>query len=171
MAASVYQVTVGERVLRVQLRRETDGVYVRLDDGPEKRADLASVHGVLYSLVLGERRSELLARVGDDAVSVVLGGLEYQAAVVDEAHARLASVAGARASTHARRELKAPMPGLLVRVLCRPGDAVEAGQPLVVLQAMKMENELALPRGGTVAQVKAQAGQTVDAGQVLVVVE
>jgi biotin carboxyl carrier protein len=63
------------------------------------------------------------------------------------------------------------MPGLLVRLLCEPGDSVEAGQPLAVLQAMKMENELSLPRGGTVAAVQAKAGQTVEQGQVLVVVE
>ena len=47
-------------------------------------------------------------------------------------------------------QLKAPMPGLLVKILCQVGDTVEAGQPMAVLQAMKMENELSLPRGGTV---------------------
>jgi biotin carboxyl carrier protein len=63
------------------------------------------------------------------------------------------------------------MPGLVVRVLCAAGDAVEAGQPLVVLQAMKMENELSLPRGGHVSTVSTAPGQTVEQGQVLVVVE
>jgi glutaconyl-CoA decarboxylase len=63
------------------------------------------------------------------------------------------------------------MPGLVVRVLCTVGEEVEASQPLVVLQAMKMENELSLPRGGTVTAVSTEAGQTVEQGQVLVVVE
>ena len=63
------------------------------------------------------------------------------------------------------------MPGLLVRLLCAVGDEVASGQPLAVLQAMKMENELSLPRGGRVAEVRALAGQTVEQGQVLVVVE
>ena len=80
-------------------------------------------------------------------------------------------VTGGRVASHARRELRAPMPGLLVKVLCQAGDTVEAGQPLVVLQAMKMENELSLPRGGTVTGVGAEAGQTVEQAQVLVVVE
>ena len=97
--------------------------------------------------------------------------MDYGAQVVDEARARLASVAGGRAAGHARRELKAPMPGLLVRLLCQPGDVVEAGQPLAVLQAMKMENELSLPRGGTVTSTHAEAGQTVEQGQVLLVIE
>jgi biotin carboxyl carrier protein len=63
------------------------------------------------------------------------------------------------------------MPGLLVKVLCQVGDTIEAGQPLVVLQAMKMENELSLPRGGQVTAINADAGQTVEQGQVLVLVE
>src|SRR4051794_40171724 len=84
---------------------------------------------------------------GVTGVSVAIGGLELRAEVLDEAHARLASVGTSRGAGHARRELKAPMPGLLVRLLCATGDTVEAGQPLAVLQAMKMENELSLPRG------------------------
>ena len=94
-----------------------------------------------------------------------------RAEVLDEAHARLAQVASARGGGHVRRELKAPMPGLVVKVLAQTGDSVEAGQPLVVLQAMKMENELSLPRGGTVSSVGVAAGQTVEAGQVLAVIE
>jgi len=53
----------------------------------------------------------------------------------------------------------------------KTGDVVEAGQPLVVLQAMKMENELSLPRGGTIKSVAAEPGQSVEQGQVLVVLE
>jgi biotin carboxyl carrier protein len=56
-------------------------------------------------------------------------------------------------------------------MLCQIGDTIEPGQPLAVLQAMKMENELSLPRGGTVTSIGAEAGQTVEQGQVLVVVE
>ena len=63
------------------------------------------------------------------------------------------------------------MPGLVVKVLAAAGDTVEANQPLVVLQAMKMENELALPRGGKVRAVNVRSGQTVEAGQVLIALE
>lgn len=168
----LYQVTVGERVVRVELRRAGDKMFARLDDGVEQLVELQQVHGPLRTLVVGERRVELLATVQkDDAVRVTIGGVEYQAEVLDDAHARLASVAGTRATGHARRELKAPMPGLLVKLLCQVGDTIEPGQPLAVLQAMKMENELSLPRGGTVTSIGAAAGQTVEQGQVLVVVE
>ena len=172
MASTAYQVTVGDRTLRVELRRDAASVFVRVDDGPEMLADLRSLHGAVYSLLLGSEQMEVAASaaVADD-VRLVLHGLEYTAEVVDEAHARLAAVAGARGASHAHVELKAPMPGLLVRVLCEVGEEVQAGQPLAVLQAMKMENELALPRGGKVASVQAQAGQTVEQNQVLVVLE
>jgi len=169
---TTYQVTVGDRVLRVQLQREGDDLLARVEDGEQQPVELRGVHRALYSLRVGERRAGLLAALsGEGDVALAIGGVEYRAEVVDEAHARLASLAGARAASHARRELRAPMPGLLVRVLCQQGDTIEAAQPLVVLQAMKMENELSLPRGGRVIQVNAEPGQTVEQGQVLVVVE
>jgi acetyl/propionyl-CoA carboxylase alpha subunit len=67
--------------------------------------------------------------------------------------------------------LLAPMPGLVVRVLAEAGAAVTAGQPLVVLEAMKMEHTVAAPTGGVLAELRASAGEQVDAGQVLAVVE
>ncbi|HEY2595739.1 MAG TPA: biotin/lipoyl-containing protein [Chloroflexota bacterium] len=172
MPSRQYQVTVGEQVLRVQVRREADAAFVRVDDGEEVRVDWRSLHGALHTLRLGDQRIELLAAVDRDGeIRMAIDGLEFAAEVVDEARARLASVAGVRGGSHTRLELKSPMPGLLVRVLCSVGDEVQASQPLVVLQAMKMENELSLPRGGTVSAVRAEAGQTVEQGQVLVVVE
>jgi biotin carboxyl carrier protein len=171
MAETVYQVTIDDRVLRVAVRRGEDGCFVRVDGGEEKRVDIGPSHGSLHWLVVDDRRAELLARLDQDEVILTLGGFEHRAEVIDEARARLASVAGGRTAGHARRELRAPMPGLLVKLLCQPGDSVEPGQPLAVLQAMKMENELSLPRGGTVTAVPATPGQTVEQGQVLVVVE
>jgi biotin carboxyl carrier protein len=172
MAQTTYQVTLGERIVRVQLRRDGDRVLVRVDDGVERDVQLETVHGPLRSLVLGDRSVELMAaRVDGDGVRLAVDGLEFRAEVIDEVRARLASVAGARAVSHTRRELRAPMPGLLVKVLCQVGDEIQAGQPLVVLQAMKMENELALPRGGTIASIGVEPGQSIEQGQVLVVVE
>ena len=64
--------------------------------------------------------------------------------------------------------VKAPIPGLIARVLVAPGQAVETGEPLLVLEAMKMENEVRAPRGGTVQAVKVKPGQTVTLGEVMV---
>jgi biotin carboxyl carrier protein len=167
-----YEVTVGERVVRVAVRSAEDGTYVRVDDAPEVKADLRAVHGALHVLTLADERVEVLAAGdGRGQVRMALRGLQFGVQVVDEAHARLASVVGSRTAGHAHVELKAPMPGLLVRVLCSVGDEVEQGQPLAVLQAMKMENELSLPRGGKVSKVNVKEGQTVEQGQILVVLE
>jgi biotin carboxyl carrier protein len=167
-----YQVTVGDRVLQVELRDTEEGVFARVDDGEEVPADLRQLHGTLHALRLDGRLEEVVAVAREHGeVQLALRGLQFVAEVVDEARARLASVAGTRGGAHAHLELKAPMPGLLVRLLCAVGDEVQPGQPLAVLQAMKMENELALPRGGKVTAVNGEPGQTVEQGQVLVVVE
>ena len=68
-----------------------------------------------------------------------------------------------------RRNVAAPMPGKVIRVLVRQGDAVEVGQGLVVVEAMKMQNEMKALRGGHVVEVRVQDGATVSAGDVLVV--
>jgi propionyl-CoA carboxylase alpha chain len=73
-------------------------------------------------------------------------------------------------AAHSAGSLVAPMPGAVVRVLVDAGAEVEAGQPLVVLEAMKMEHTVASPATGTVSEVKVQPGQQVEAGAVLVVV-
>ena len=75
------------------------------------------------------------------------------------------------ASAQGRASLKAPMPGKVVRVLVAAGDSVAAGQGLVVVEAMKMQNELKSTRAGVVLEVHAQEGQTVEAGSLLAVVE
>ncbi|GAC1313468.1 MAG: acetyl-CoA carboxylase biotin carboxyl carrier protein subunit [Chloroflexota bacterium] len=166
-----YSITIGERVLTVGVGRAGDDYLVSLDGGPEKRVALETVHGAMRSLLIDDARSEVIAQRTPEGASVAVGGLEYPAEVVAEARARLASVAGRGGSGQARRDLKAPMPGLLVKVLCEVGDAIEPGQPLAVLQAMKMENELSVARGGTVTAIEAHAGQTVDQGQILLTVE
>ena len=71
----------------------------------------------------------------------------------------------------ARGEVHAPMPGLVVEVLVQAGDPVEAGQPVVIVEAMKMQNELAAPIKGHVARVPVAPGAAVDAGQLLIAIE
>jgi biotin carboxyl carrier protein len=78
---------------------------------------------------------------------------------------------GAQAAAHGVQRVTAPMPGKVLRVLVKAGDEVLARQPLVVVEAMKMENELGSPKAGRVREVAVQAGVSVEAGRLLVVVE
>jgi biotin carboxyl carrier protein len=75
------------------------------------------------------------------------------------------------AANHGRQEIAASMPGKVIRVLVTPGDTVEEGQGLVVVEAMKMQNEMKSPKAGRVAEVRARPDATVGAGEILVVVE
>lgn len=74
-------------------------------------------------------------------------------------------------ANHGRQEIAASMPGKVIRVLVAAGDTVEEGQGLVVVEAMKMQNEMKSPKAGRVAEVRARPDATVGAGEVLVVVE
>ncbi|HEY9401479.1 MAG TPA: biotin/lipoyl-containing protein, partial [Pyrinomonadaceae bacterium] len=100
---------------------------------------------------------------------VQIGDEIFRVALFDPKRLRGARGAGAEAS--GRAQVTASMPGKVVRVLVEAGAKVEAGDGLVVVEAMKMQNELKSPKGGVVVEVRAVAGATVNAGDVLVVVE
>ncbi|MGH9945517.1 MAG: biotin/lipoyl-containing protein, partial [Pyrinomonadaceae bacterium] len=105
----------------------------------------------------------------DVPAEVSVGGRTYRVNLFDPKRLRGEPGAGMQASGAAR--IVASMPGKVVRVLVAVGAAVEAGDELLVVEAMKMQNELKSPKAGTVVEVHAQAGQTVNAGDVLIVVE
>jgi biotin carboxyl carrier protein len=84
---------------------------------------------------------------------------------------RAMTLRGTGGAGSGRQSIAAPMPGKIVRVLVAKGDTVEAGQGLVVVEAMKMQNEMKAPRAGVIVEVKACAGATVTAGDILIVIE
>ena len=130
-------------------------------------------HGVLLSLVgvgadAASRQVRCVPAGRNGLTELRLGGGVIVEAVINGR--RTAGEAGGGAAGGASR-LTAPMPGKVVRVLVAPGDRVAARQPLVVVEAMKMENELAAPRAGTVTEVPVTEGMSVEAGRLLAAVE
>jgi biotin carboxyl carrier protein len=108
-------------------------------------------------------------------VEVVVDGWRFEFLVEDDARAALRERAS-RDHDHGATggdtlEIRAIIPGRIASVAVAPGDTVEAGQTLLAVEAMKMQNELRAPRGGTVVSVPATAGATVELGDVLVVLE
>lgn len=93
------------------------------------------------------------------------GGLEFVAEVIDPRSWRGRRHGGAEAE--GRQQITAPMPGKVVRLLVKAGDTVEAGQGLLVVEAMKMQNEIRSPKRGEVERVLVVEGQAVNAGEVL----
>jgi len=137
---------------------------------------------------LNSEQLDAVTEVERGVYSVLLNGASYEVRVIEtpqglraEAEGRRFKVAvldprdGSRDSRASigsgRQSVAAPMPGKVVRVLVRAGDSVEAGQGLIVVEAMKMQNEMKATRPGRVIEVRASAGATVGAGDTLLVLE
>jgi len=101
--------------------------------------------------------------------TVQLRNTDYEIEIIDRKSLRAAGASHAEATGEAR--LTASMPGKVVRVLVEVNEAVERGQSLLVVEAMKMQNEMKATKAGTVREIKVEAGATVSAGEVLIVVE
>ncbi len=131
--------------------------------------------GGRYSLLMGGKSYEVYAREINKPDSdgfwyeVVVAGQRFEVHVEDE---REKALSGSIASAHTAGEaiVRAPMPGLVLGIPFEPGAQVERGQTVVILEAMKMENDLASPIAGTIKEVKVTKGQTVNQGDALVIV-
>ena len=158
----------GERVA-LELRREGGRVLAEAG-GRRYELEARSLGAGEYLLVHEGRVYECSvgAREGG-AAEVSVGARAYDVRLTDPK--RLRGAGAAAAQDAGRAQVKAPMPGKVVRVLVGAGEAVEAGQALVVVEAMKMQNELKSPKSGSVAELRAVAGATVNAGDVLAVIE
>lgn len=159
-----YTVTIGGQDLEV----EVDGTTVRVG-GKEIEAHLSPVPGVpLRHLLLGQESHTLGMQQGEPGNwQLLVDGVMVEATVVDERTRHIRSLTGGAAARSGPPTLKAPMPGLVLRVLVTAGQSVTPGQGLVVLEAMKMENELRATAAGTVRTVLVEAGAAVDKGKLL----
>ena len=146
---------------------------------PGDEAQLVDPDQAVEEATAGKRRSPLTASRptapgGPPVVEVVVDGWRFELEVEDAARADLrdrATRARAGADAGGRLEIRAIIPGRIAAVAVVPGDTVEAGQTLLVVEAMKMQNEVRAARAGTVAAVPVAAGATIEAGDVLVVLE
>ena len=164
--------------------------YVATLEGVEHEIDLEELTPESFAISLGKSRFEAdLRRVGPASFSVLLEDRSFDFDVVrDGDEIVVSSRYGAtrlsvvdsfsrRSARAEKREQKGPaqikalMPGRIVNVLVKAGDEVKAGQGLVIVEAMKMENEVKAPKAGKVAEVKVVAGQTVEKGALMIVVE
>ena len=154
---------------------DVDAVRVGHASGPASGRAPGPASGSVWSLLIGRRSyevalverepGELIVHVNGRAVPVNGGAPRFGARQMRSGDA------GTGAAPPKSARVVAPMPGRITRVLVKAGDVVTARQGLVVVEAMKMENELRSPRGGTVADVRAVEGALVDANAVLIVIE
>ena len=161
-----YIVQVGSR--RVDVTLDGDGIVV---DGRPVRAHAADIPGSPVRLVtIGEAVHRVVARRGATRGQYTLrmDGWRFEVEALDERSRAIRDASAATASAKGPAPLVAPMPGLIVRVTVKPGDQVVPGQGLVVMEAMKMENELKASSAGTVTRVLAVTGTAVEKGALLV---
>jgi acetyl/propionyl-CoA carboxylase alpha subunit len=165
-----YLATVGERSLEVTVEA-LDGAFRVSVDGRERIVDARRVEGGAWSLIAPGGGPARLVDVDGRGSDFVVGvdGHSIPLKLVEGRRAALAQVA-TRPRASGPTPVRAPMPGRVVKVLVRPGEEVKSGQGVVVIEAMKMENELRAPRDGTVVEVTAQEAQAVEAGQALVTI-
>ena len=168
-----YEIEIAGRTRHVAVRRQGGGFAVTVD-GRTWRVDAARSNPQTLSLIVdtpslsrtsvdvtivpGRSSDRMMVQVGRTPVVVALNGRRWRSA-----HAAAPDGGPQRIAT--------PMPGKIVRVLVKPGDVVAARQPVVVVEAMKMENELRAVRDGTVAEVHGREGMSVEAGALLVVIQ
>jgi biotin carboxyl carrier protein len=142
-----------------------------LVDGRRAAVDARFLREGVVSLVLTDdgRQFEAILERGPDGTAVLVSGRRYEFAVDDPRSLR--SRCGAGGGVAGPRSIKAPMPGRVVRLLVAEGEVVEEHQGLIVIEAMKMQNELKSPKAGRVVKVAVAVDGTVGSGEVLVVVE
>jgi acetyl/propionyl-CoA carboxylase alpha subunit len=167
-----FEIEVAGRARAVSVERIEPGRFRVVLDGRAHVVNAARIGDFGLSLLLegdaGASREIQVVPAGAGDMLATLDGRTVHVGINGRRSRRgSADAAGPGAGD---RPVLAPMPGRVVRVLVGPGDEVAARQPLVVVEAMKMENELRSPRAGTVKEVTVSAGMSVDAGRVLVTI-
>ncbi len=150
----------------------TDGIATL--DGASSSAQLREVQGSPVSIVAvdGVQHQLVARREGPKGHYVLwIDGWRFEVDALNERAQAIRDLSAAAAGASGPAPVVAPMPGLIVRLHVQVGDTVTAGQPMVVMEAMKMENELRAPAAGVVKAVLAQPGKAVEKGTVLVELE
>lgn len=140
----------------------------RLAGSEERTAQVEMAEPCVYSVLMDGFSYEARVEERPEGLVVVIDGRRFEIDVQDP---RRWSRKGGKRSGEGPQSVASPMPGKVVRVLVAAGNEVKAGQGLVVVEAMKMQNEMKAPRDGKVLSVSAREGGTVAAGEVLVTIE
>ena len=138
-------------------------------NGKIYEVDFEEVSGQsVFTLIADGKSYEAHVSRDEDEWQVLIRGTMYMADVVDEREKRLREAAGEISGGSGEYVLKSPMPGLVVKLPIKVGDAVETGDVLVILESMKMQNELRSPQDGVVTEVSIQEGDSVEQKQIMV---
>ena len=161
------QVEIDGKKRQVELTQASERPVWTID-GQRLEADAIAVSSGVYSILINGKSFEVRTERLGAELRATTSGREFRIVVQDEREWRRKR--GSAVEAEGRQQVLAPMPGKIVRVLVKTGDAVRAGQGLLVVEAMKMQNEIRAPKSGTIDRLGVVEGQTVNAGQVVAIV-
>jgi biotin carboxyl carrier protein len=165
----IYIVTLGERKFEIEI--DGDSLAVKLN-GRQVAIDHRFLRGgKLHSILADNAGFEFEIIRSNGGIDIWHGSGQLYAEVVDQKTDRLRQMMGSSAAGQTASSLKAPMPGLVVKVEVEAGQRVNKGDGLVIVEAMKMENELRAHAPGVIKEVRVEPGQAVEKNQVLIIFE
>ncbi|MBZ0282009.1 MAG: biotin/lipoyl-binding protein [Anaerolineae bacterium] len=162
-----YVTTLNGKQFEIEIQR--DGSL--LVNGEQREVDFRAMGPSLYSILMENLSHELVIEERDEGdIEVQLRGRLYTGKVLDERAQLMAQRSGGMMPDSGEATIKSPMPGLVVAIPVEVGQAVTAGQTVVILESMKMQNELKSPRDGVIQSIAVQAGQSVEQNKPLLVI-
>jgi biotin carboxyl carrier protein len=161
---------LGEKTYTVEIEETGKSLYRVAVDGSEFLVDGKKTGVTNYSLIVDNRSFEVEVDISEDEYRVLVDGRSYHIDLLDERRMRVGGLQSA-IQLQGRQNVSVPMPGKVIAVLVSEGDTVERGQGLVIVEAMKMENEVRCPINGEVKEVRVKPGDALQAGAILAVVE
>ncbi len=166
-----YEISHGKETFRVEVQEAGPHTYeVTVEDRDPVRVDAYKTARTVYSILIGARQYEgSVDELDDGTLNVHVGTSAFDFTAIDERRKLLAASGPGVAS--GRQTLTAQMPGKIVKLLVRVGDSVREDQSLMVIEAMKMENEIRSPIDGVVAEIGAREDEAVETGALLAVIE
>jgi biotin carboxyl carrier protein len=161
-----YVVKIDDKEFKVELEKKGN-LFDAVIDGRLKHVELMHQDGEKFLLLIDKKPYRIVL---DSADGIMVNDELYQTEILDEQIQKL--IKASPRSLHKKElVLRAPMPGLVIDVLVAEGDSVTEDQGLLIIEAMKMQNEMKPSRGGIVKHVLVQKGQTINSGDKLVVIE
>lgn len=165
----IFEANLGQERYLVEIAREGE-VYTIKIENKEYVADVRKIGEALYSLLINNHSYDVEIRSNRYSHSVVLREGCFQVDVYSQREGRM-GVSGAPLEMLGKVDVCSPMPGRVVKILKEVDEQVREGEGVIVVEAMKMENELRSPKEGRVLEIRVAEGKAVNAGEVLVVVE
>ncbi len=165
-----YFVDISDRRYEIELPGPGEAIQVKVND---RAIDINQswIHGNAISLIINGITYTVELNHADNACRIQVDGQDFEAVVSDERRNAINRLVGVRKSRgSAPGEIKAPMPGLVVKLIVNEGDTVSKGQGIIVVEAMKMENEIQAPIDGKVEKIMVETGKAIDKGELLLVI-